>query len=172
MNSPRWWFLVIYCAGLFGGTMWIYAKHAPPLPPMNYTATLALEANRLLQPGDLAPAPEGGRYLRGKLAAGARLHGDGTGTLPALTVGKATLPVALAVPRTLMISGEANAGGQLRICQGKKDLVEAAVGVQAAICAESEAMCIAVLDVPVEKAAAVSAAFNSTPSASIKSTCE
>ena len=170
--TPRWWFLVIYCTVLFGGTLWIVASHTPALPPMNFTATHALDANRLLQPGDLAPGPEGGRYLRSKLAAGERLHSDGTSALPKLTVGKATLPVALAVPRALVDSGDANAGGKLHICQGKKDPVEAAVGVQAAICAGSEAMCIAVLDVPMDKATAVSAALNATPPASIRPTCE
>ena len=169
--TPRWWFLLFYCAALFAGTLWIVARHAPALP-MNYTATHAMEANQLLQPGDLAPAPQGGRYLRGKMAAGAKLAGDATGALPALRVGKATLPVALAVSRALVASGDANAGGQLRVCQGKKDLVESSVVVQAAICADSEAMCIAVVDIPVDKAAAVASAFNATPTASIGKTCE
>jgi len=166
----RWGFLITYCFLLFGGTTAIVVTHTPPALPLHYKAVRTLEANRLLQPGDLTPEPTGG-YLRDKLGDKEALPPDGTAALPTIVVHKDTAPLALPVARELVRSGTANAGGAVRICQAGKDLVGGTVTVQAALCAEDDPHCIAVLDVPAKKVEAVASAYADSKPPSIVATC-
>jgi hypothetical protein len=124
--------------------------------PISVKANTALAANRLLQAGDLR-VEVGAHpwYLKRGVAKDQTVALDDLSPMPAIIGKPGKLPVAIAVSQSSVASGELDAGAKGRICQGNKQIVEQ-VDVQAAFCATS---CVAVADIPIDKAATLAAAY-------------
>jgi hypothetical protein len=150
------WILIVYCAVLFVGSALILRRY--PVYPMGFVATGDLPANRLLQPGDIAPAVASGQYTRKPIGKGQPVRTDDTSAMPEIVPQPGKLPLALPVRQALVLSGTINAGAMVHLCKREKELIDK-LDVRAVLCAGPDALCIAVLELPAEKAVTLAATF-------------
>lgn len=159
---------LIVCAGM------IYYSRQPAQPP-SFVAERDPVANRLLEPGDLKSVPtDDAQYMKHAVKKGQKIQSDGTSSFPTLTSKLGKLPVAFSVDWAEARTGAINAGISVRVCQAGKTILEPAE-VQAVICPVVNASCIALADIPADKASALTGAFQASPPVNLQemsSKCE
>jgi hypothetical protein len=169
----RWAIFAVYGLLLFVGAAMIWWRQ--PAQVTSFIADRELAANRLLLAGDLVPVTaEGTRYLRQSVKKGQKLELDDTSPVPLLTAKPGKLAVAFSLEWEVVRSGSINAGALVRICQAGKVVLEP-VEVEAVLCAALNAPCIALADIPADKAGAVAGASQPSTPASLRvmtSQCE
>jgi hypothetical protein len=173
----RWGFFIAYGFALFVGValILIFSRQPAPgskdereSPAVSFTAERELPANRLLQPGDLAALPGGRpRYLKHMAKKDEKIEIGDLSTIPTITVKPGKLPVAFSVESAMVTSGAINAGISVHVCRGPKALVESGE-VQAVLCPATDEPCIALTDIPADKASALAEASQASMPATLK----
>ncbi len=108
-----------------------------------------LPADHLLTAGDLVPTDI--LFLQRSLSKGERLRPGDAASLPALTPGAGTLPVALAALRSTVEADALNAGIAATFCRGSEPIVTGAT-VRATLCHAAAANCIIVAEIAIANA--------------------
>lgn len=164
----RLFFAALYCVVL---TAFVWLNTSRP-HPTSYVAVAPLEANRLVQPGDLKLAADGnssifGGYLKSAVAQGAVVTSNAVSPLPSLKPGPGSIHIVFPVDASLVAARALNAGSDVRLCAGKKDLPDTAAvktRITAIICSAPDVgPCAAVTELPAAQAASIPAAFASSP---------
>lgn len=165
LQSPqfvRWVAFIAYAVLLLIGSGFISMRQSNTV---GFRAARDLSAGGLVQAGDLSP-----RYLRHKAHQGDPIEPADLAFLPVLSQTAGKLIIAISMPARLVGSGTVNAGKSVRICQGGKAVLDSAV-VQTLVCAPPGDECIALIDLPADKAAAVAGAFQGA-AVTLQTTCE
>ena len=88
-------------------------------------------------------------------------------TFPTITEKPGKLPVAFSAGSAIVKSGAINAGISVRVCQGAKVLAES-VEVQAVLCPATNGPCVALADVPADKASALTGVSQASTPATLQ----
>jgi hypothetical protein len=150
------WFVAYLALLIF--LVWLTGGFQRTSPGM-LVAARNLPTGHLLQANDFALVPgSSGTYLRRPIDAGQPIRAGDTTASPDFTTRMNFVPLAFPIARSLVASGELNAGVKTRICQtGKTVLDDAEVRVVA--CPADEQTCLSIVDILVEKASAVATAL-------------
>jgi hypothetical protein len=154
----RWVGFIGYGILLLIGTLLITIVWPRAVPPGRFVATKTLAANRLLQPGDFTVVSGVGEpwYLKHEVEEGKAFGLGDIVTVPTMTSKPGRLPIAFPIAAAQVRSGAINAGSKGHICHGGKELA-GQVEIAAVLCSAAES-CVAIANVPADKAAALAAA--------------
>lgn len=152
----RWWILLVYCILLAAGTSLVVHRTPENLPGL--VASRELEANRLLQPGDISPVSTTPQYLTRSVKADEALKPGDISAFPSLSLKENEWPFAIPVGHHLVTRGTVNAGANVRICKAGKVVFEPA-SVRTVLCPPVDRECIAVVVLTSPKSDDVAGAF-------------
>ncbi len=162
----RWGIFIAYSIALFIGVALIFSRQ--PGLPLTFTAERELPANWLLQPGDLALRPgDHPWYLKHTAKKDQKIGLGDLSTFPIIAQRQGKLPVAFSVGSAMVKSSAINAGVSVRVCQGTKVLAES-VEVQAVLCPATDEPCVALADVPADKASALTGVSQTSTPATLQ----
>ncbi len=154
----RYVFIIVYCVVLGGFTVWMVKRNGADT--LAFVASQPLPLNRLLQPGDVTPAPWYkplrrlkalgpserefvGRYATGDVAQGVSVRRETTDTVPNLAARQGSVLVIAGLSRSKLDS--VNADACVRLDRDAANVTK----VRAVLCPSvPQAQCTAVLDLP------------------------
>jgi hypothetical protein len=140
----KWAFLLAYCLAL--AIVVVIVVERQQFASEGLVATRELPKNWLLQSSDVGPGDKRARYTSKDISKATRLDASDTTLMPEIVINPGFVPLALTVDHALVTAG-ANAGRKVRICGNQSDALQSAI-VQAMLCAEESAQCVAVIDIP------------------------
>jgi len=153
----RWLLFFLFMILIIGADIYVLAHQKPAAAPV--IAARAMEPNHLVGPTDVLLAPAGGKYVSRHVNRGDPI-GDLVDAPTLAAAGNGNMIVGLPVDRSLVIDGSINEGTQVHLCHGAKPatLKPAQFPVRTVMCPASGA-CSALIEVPVDQAAALNAAI-------------
>jgi hypothetical protein len=162
----RWLVTTAWCAFLTLGCALILSPDILRLwqpAPSAFRAATALKAGQVLRQGDLEPAPATGVYLQADVDKGQIVQLNSLLPLPILQFHADRIVAAVSVPRGMVDSGDIKPGANIYLCQAPPNPVPGPYAVQSAICADGGIACIALLELPADKAAPLAAVLAKAP---------
>jgi hypothetical protein len=138
--------------------------------PQMLVAARNLPAGHLLQANDFALVPRGnGAYLRRPVDKGQPIRAEDTTPSPEFATRTNFVSLAFPVARSLVASGELNAGVTTRICQAGKTVLDDA-DMRFVACPGDQETCLGIVDIAAEKASAIGPALKNPRAPSVRST--